>query len=492
MLLSDVLSHIEYINVVGKQNDFKIEGISFDSREVVDNSCFIAINGTIADGHKFINKAIGSGAKIIVCEKLPENLISNDEITYIIVENSRLALSNIAHLYYNYPSKKLKIIGITGTNGKTSISFILKTIFAKAGYKTGIIGTTGIFIDNIKQEASHTTPNPIELAQLLKKMLDDGIVYVFLEVSSHSLVQHRVSGIDFSSAIFTNLTHDHLDYHKTVEEYAKAKKILFDNLNKNSFAVINGDDEYSNYMVSDSKALYYNVGRKDSNDYIIANEHYTPFKTEFLINEDEISAIIPGQFSIDNISFAYITALKFNIDIKTIKDAIATTLGAPGRMESIKINTGAVAYIDYAHTPDALEKVLLTCQELIKKQGYGKLLCVFGCGGDRDKAKRPIMGKFAYTIADRIFITNDNPRTEQPRKIIDDILESIMAELDNDVENDFNLIVVMDRKKAIEMAIDNSKEGDIILIAGKGHENYQIFGTKKYHFSDKEEVQKFI
>jgi UDP-N-acetylmuramoyl-L-alanyl-D-glutamate--2,6-diaminopimelate ligase len=403
----------------------------------------------------------------------------------MVVEDSRKALSQLAHNFYNNPAKSLKVIGITGTNGKTSITFILKSIFEEAGFKTGVIGTTGIFIGETQSPSSHTTPDPISIAKLLQEMLLQKVDIVFMEVSSHSLIQERVAGIDFTAALFTNLTHDHLDYHKTIENYALAKQILFNNLTTNAFAIVNADDKYSEKMVETTKAQILRIGRNPSNDLIISNEDYTPQKTIFSLNEKLFEGCIPGKFSIDNLAISIATAKKLGVSDDIISKSVRTTKGAPGRMEAYTLSNQAIAYIDYAHTPDALEKVLQTSKELLIKQGSGKLICVFGCGGDRDNSKRPVMGRIASEIADAIVITNDNPRTENPTEIIEQIKAGV-------INNKIDITIEADRAKAIKLACLNARENDIVLIAGKGHEDYQILGTKKIHFSDKEEVEKYI
>ncbi len=479
---------IKDINIIDRKGSVpaEISKICYDSRKVEANDIFVAMRGEITDGHKYISKAIELGASVIVCEEFPEDI--NENIYYIKVENSRKVLSQIAHNYYDHPAEKLEIYGVTGTNGKTTITFILNHLYSALGYKTGIIGTTGIFIGDKKIEASHTTPESLELAEILAEMVNSGIQKVFMEVSSHALVQSRADNISFKAGIFTNLSHEHLDYHKTREEYAAAKSILFSRIKPEGFAIVNGDDQYSSEIIKNCETQnIFSIGRSDNSNIIISEEVSKISGMEFSLNFNskmDFSTTLIGKFNIDNISMALALPLLEKEDLNKITKAVAEAKGAPGRMERVNLANGAVALIDYAHTPDALEKALKAAKEVLLESGSkGKLISVFGCGGDRDKTKRPIMGKFSTDIAHFSIVTDDNPRTESPDQIRKEIFAGI--------ELRRNCCEVPGRAEAIKLAYQISMEGDIILIAGKGHETYQILGTTKHHFDDKEEIMRW-
>jgi len=485
-LLSQLLKKDEYTELF-VNGDPEITSVHYDSRKCTAGSLFVAIPGEKSDGHDFIEKAISNRATAIVCEYLPKTSPSN-EISFIKVKNSRKALAEIAHKWHDDPSKKIIMIGVTGTNGKTTITYILKSIFEKAGKRCGIIGTTGIIVNDKFLPATHTTPESLELAGHLAYMKEQRIDVCIMEVSSHALVQERVSGINFAAALFTNLTHEHLDYHKTIEEYARAKKMLFDMLDIDSIALIHNLSKESDLMVSSCRAeKKFFVGRDANPEIMIQNEKLALDKSEFqLIFKEksiDLTTKLIGKFNIENVALAASLALIMEIDVGIIKNAVLETNGAPGRMQRIKLPNGAVGIVDYAHTPDALEKALIACRELLAESGNtGKIISVFGCGGDRDKAKRPKMGRISTEIADITVITNDNPRTENPDIIIQEIITGIS---DNKVYE-----ILSDRRAAIHRAYDLSEQGDLILIAGKGHENYQIIGTERHHFDDSEELWK--
>ncbi len=479
---------IKDINIIDRKGSVpaEISNICYDSRKVKKNDIFVAMRGEITDGHKYINKAIELGASVIICEEFPEDIIEN--IDYIKVENSRKVLSQIAHNYYDHPAEKLEMYGVTGTNGKTTITFILNHLYSALGYKTGIIGTTGIFIGDKKIEASHTTPESLELAEILDEMVSSGIQKVFMEVSSHALVQCRADNIRFKAGIFTNLSHEHLDYHKTMEEYAAAKSILFSRIKSDGFAIVNGDDKYSSEIIKNCGTQnIFSIGRSDNSNMIISEEVSKISGMEFSMNFNskmDFYTTLIGKFNIDNISMALAIPFLEKENPNKIAKAVSEAKGAPGRMERVNLANGAVALIDYAHTPDALEKALKAAKEVLLESGSkGKLISVFGCGGDRDKTKRPIMGKFSTDIAHFSIVTDDNPRTESP--------EQIRKEIFAGIELRRNCCEVPGRAEAIKLAYQLSMEGDIILIAGKGHENYQILGTTKHHFDDKEEIMKW-
>ena len=485
--LSSLIENITYLNIFGNY-DKLISSIEYNSKNINTNSLFVAIKGDNFDGHKFISEAIERGAIAIVCEVLPENIQNN--ITYIQVNDSRRTLAQLSNAFYDFPSNKLNIIGITGTNGKTTITYLLNNIFQYFNKKSAIIGTTGIFIDNKKIPATHTTPESLELYSYLNQCVNENIEFVAMEVSSHSLVQHRVDGVKFRVAAFTNLTQDHLDYHKTMQEYATAKKILFDNLTHDAIAIINSDDTYSDYIIQDCRAQsIVRVGRKERDDYIIENENISlkglNFDLKFNNNIYKIQSPLLGKFNIDNLAQTFAIAVSLGFDPQEICNCLKTATGAPGRMETYNLPNGAIAIIDYAHTPDALEKALQSLKNIHKSGSIkGNIICVFGCGGNRDHEKRPQMGKIACNLSDYVILTNDNPRDENPQAIFNDILEGISENYKNNVQ------IIPNRADAIKYAIDIAMENDIILIAGKGHEEYQIIGKERIPFSDKNIILK--
>jgi UDP-N-acetylmuramoyl-L-alanyl-D-glutamate--2,6-diaminopimelate ligase len=481
MKLSSLIDKQLISEIIGNI-DTEINSITFDSRNVKQGSLFFAIQGYLGDGHTYIASAISLGATAIVCETFPE--ILNPDVTWLKSNNSRELLAKCAHTFRGEPSKNIKVIGITGTNGKTTITYILKSIFEFAGYKCGLIGTTGNYIADKFLDATHTTPDPIQSAEIFCKMEEANVEYVFMEVSSHALMQNRADGIHFDAAVFTNLSHEHLDYHKTIEDYGLAKQTLFNKLDDKCLAIVNIDSKYAELMTRNTKAKIISVGRKNA-DYLINKERLFYDYSHYKINEVSIKTPLIGRFNIDNTAQCFAVASEMGIDTELIIQAIEKANGAPGRMQRMKLNTGSSAIVDYAHSPDAIENALSTCREILH-HSCGRLICVFGCGGDRDRSKRPLMGKIATDIADYTIITNDNPRTEDPKCIIDGILTGI-AENKKDIFE-----IIPDRAKAIERACKMTNAGDILLVAGKGHEDYQIIGNEKNHFSDIEELQKYV
>ena len=488
MKLNDIISGLNCKKIIGKTN-LVISGIAYDSRKCKNNYIFCALRGTLSEGHNYIDSAIINGSTVIICEELPA--ILNKDIVYILVENTRKALSTISHNYYGNPSSKLTIIGVTGTNGKTTITYLLKSIFEENGDVVGIIGTTGILIGDEKLPATHTTPESLELCGYFALMADKGVSKVIMEVSSHALSQYRVDNIDFNTAVFTNLTQDHLDYHHDMNDYAKAKKKLFDLMKPESKAILFDNSEYSKYLVKDCKSeIIEFIGRTEYSDFKIHNEKLGLGDSSFEISingnsEIKIHTILSGRFNIDNAAIAAAIAIINEVKLEVIIKGLSKTNGAPGRMQQIKLINGALAIVDYAHTPDALEKALTACREVLNSNNRpGKLICVFGCGGDRDKTKRPLMGRIAASFSDFTVITSDNPRNEAPEIIIEEIIGGFS-------EINQNYITYIKRSEGILFACNISKENDIILIAGKGHENYQIIGEKKAHFDDIEELIKW-
>ena len=475
MEIQKIINKISTLNIINPQK-IEITSIHYNSTKCIANSIFVAIEGNNVDGNKYIPDAINNGAKVIITSKTNLNYING--ITYILVGDTRLTLAILSHFFYNEPAKKLICIGITGTNGKTTTAELVKSILKTAGKKVGLIGTTGIFYDNKMINATHTTPESLELAKVLREMVDKEIEYLVMEVSSHSLVQQRVAEISFKIAAFTNLTHEHLDFHNTIEGYAEAKKILFDSLDENSIAILNGDVDWNKYMIKDSKSIIKIVGEKCENaDYKISNINIEKTSSQFHINNIPIKTNLTAYFNIQNAALSYAICNELGIEEKYIIKGLFDSMGAAGRLQSVNVRSGCTAFIDYAHTPDALEKVLISCKELLKD---GRLICIFGCGGDRDKTKRPVMGKIAEKFADVVIVTDDNPRTENSKAIIDDILEGI--------EDKNNVKVISNRSEAIQYAINISTKNDIIIVAGKGHEDYQIIGKEKYYFSDLKEL----
>ncbi len=473
------------------QFECKIQSIEYDSRNCNPDSLFVAVRGNDRDGHNYIPAALKKGVTAIVGELDFKELSVPSNVIYFKVESCRIALAELSHWFYNYPTKNIDVIGITGTNGKTTLTYLLHQIYSITGKNSGIIGTTGVHFDDKQINTLNTTPESKELCEYFQQMLYNGIEKVFMEVSSHSLEQKRIYGIDFRTAIFTNLTQDHLDYHITMENYFNAKKTLFDGLSEKSIVIVNGDSPFSNEIIKDCRAnLKLLVGRGKSNDIIISNEYLDSSQSKFSLIDNskklgfsklDIEMTLTGRFNIENASMAVVQSMIDGIEVQVVKDTIANIKGAPGRMDRVTLSNGATAYVDYAHTPDALKKALLALRELNK--GVGRIICVFGCGGDRDQSKRPIMGEIAGELADYAIITSDNPRSEDPDKIIEQIYKGFSKSTRS------KAVCITNRDEAIRYSINLSKVGDIVLVAGKGHENYQIIGTNKIPFDDKERIE---
>lgn len=455
-------------------NDIDIKGISYDSRKTKPCDVFIAISGLKTDGYNYIPEAINNGAVVIVAER---DFEAPPPVKKVIVENARKSLAELSNKYYHFPSKKLRLIGITGTNGKTTTAYLIESILSTAGYKTGLIGTVETKINGKSIDSILTTPESLELQALLAQMLQEGVTHVVMEVSSHSLAQFRVAGCEFDVVIYTNLTHDHLDYHKTMEAYLEEKKKLFKMLKPNGVAIINVDDPYSKQIaeVVETEVMFY--GLKEARHETM-NTIYASFDVSGMrmtIDGLEIRTKLFGEYNAYNILAAYRCGEVFHIRPEIIKKGIEKAF-VPGRLEEITNNLGFKIFVDFAHSPDALQKLL----ETLKPLAQGKLILVFGCPGDRDKAKRPIMGRIAAELADVVIVTTDDPHTENPRKIIDEILQGIP------------LRVELDRKTAIEKALSLAKKNDILVIAGRGHEKYQDFNGKNISFDDREVVRKIL
>ena len=466
------------VNEIQGNTEIKVNAIVFDSRNVQKNCLFAAQKGLLFDGHQFIDKAIELGAVAILCEKLPENLVNN--ITYIQVEDSNSALALIASNFYGNPSSKLKLIGITGTNGKTTVATLLYKLFQNAGYKSGLLSTVKIMVDTKQFEATHTTPNSVAINSYLNEMVELGVDYCFMEVSSHGIHQKRTEGLQFAGGVFTNLTHDHLDYHKTFAEYRDVKKLFFDRLPKTAFALVNIDDKNGPVMFQNTEAKKQSYALKTMADFkakIIENQ----FSGLVLnINNNEVYTKLIGRFNAYNLLAVYGASVLLGLDSDEALRHLSELENVTGRFQYFISKGGVTAIVDYAHTPDALKNVLETINEI--RTGNEQVITVVGCGGNRDKAKRPVMGRIASQLSTQVVVTSDNPRNEDPQTIIEEIEAGIEA------QNLRKSLSILDREQAIKAASKLANKGDIILIAGKGHETYQEVNGKRSHFDDYEQI----
>ena len=474
MKLNEVLKNIHPIKIVGDA-EVEITGVNIDSRRIKAGHLFIAMKGTQVDGHQFIAKAIELGAKSILCEDLPESVTG---VTYVQVASTEDAAGKVATLFYGDPSRKLKLVGVTGTNGKTTIATLLYNMFRKFGYKVGLLSTVCNYVDDLPIPADHTTPDPIELNELLAKMVEAGCEYAFMECSSHAIHQKRIGGLKFAGGLFTNLTRDHLDYHKTFENYRNAKKAFFDGLPKDAFAITNADDKNGMVMVQNTKATVKTYSTRTLADFRarILECHFEGMYLE--IDGREVGVQFIGKFNVSNILAVYGAAVMLGKRPEDILLVLSTLHSVSGRLEPIRSPEGFTAIVDYAHTPDALANVLNAIHEVL--DGKGHVITVCGAGGNRDKGKRPLMAQEAVRQSDKVIITSDNPRFEEPQAIINDMLAGL---------NDQQLrkvISITDRKEAIRTACMMAKRGDVVLVAGKGHEDYQEIKGVKHHFDDKE------
>jgi UDP-N-acetylmuramoyl-L-alanyl-D-glutamate--2,6-diaminopimelate ligase len=472
-------------------HDMEVGGLQYDSRKIQRGDCFVALKGTANDGHSFIQNAINQGAKAIVLQDetaLPDALCMHAGVIKVVVPDSRIALAVMSSNYFGHPSKKLQFVGITGTNGKTTTSHLVKSILEANGKTVGLVGTIEYRIGDRVIPATHTTPESLELNKLFATMVENHCDAVSMEVSSHALNQSRVYGLDFDVAVFTNLTQDHLDYHVSMENYFEAKKILFTHLIPSGCAVINNDDEWGVRLLNSIKAKIISYGIKSSAD-IFAKEIKLGVDGTMLVvrnNNEECTFTTPliGRFNVYNVLAAYSTGVALGFPQELIITGIKKVNNVRGRFERISSPDGWTAIIDYAHTPDALENCLKTIHDILPAQNRGRIITVFGAGGDRDRTKRPIMGRIAGEYSDTVIVTSDNPRTELPENIIDEIMHGITQRASVSRE--------VDRRTAIERAIKTAKSGDVVLIAGKGHEDYQIIGREKIHFSDREIVENLL
>ena len=478
MKLIELLKNVEVLNTFG-ETEVEITGVNIDSRRIEAGHLFVAIPGTQTDGHKFIPKAIELGAAAILCERMPEE--HAEGVTYVVVESTESVVGIVATHFFGDPSRKLKLVGVTGTNGKTTIATLLYNMFRKFGHKCGLLSTVCNYIEDEAIPADHTTPDPIELNRLLAQMVEAGCEYAFMECSSHAIAQKRIGGLKFAGGLFTNLTRDHLDYHKTVENYRDAKKAFFDGLEKDAFAITNADDKNGLYMVQNTKAQVKTYSIRSMADFKakIIECHFEGMYLD--INGKEVGVQFIGKFNVSNLLAVYGAAVMLGKQPEDILVILSTLKSVSGRLEPIHSPEGYTAIVDYAHTPDALENVLNTINEVLN--GKGKVITVCGAGGNRDKGKRPIMAQTAAKLSDKVIITSDNPRFEEPQDIINDML----AGLDNKQMK--KVVSIVDRKEAIRTASMMAEKGDVILIAGKGHEDYQEIKGVKHHFDDKEVVR---
>ncbi len=473
-ILQDILYKVHLLEVVGA-TDIALSSIAIDSRKVIKGTAFVAIKGVAQDGHDYILKAIELGAKVIVCENMPALLA--DGVTYIKVANTSEAVAFMAHQFYDAPSTKIKLVGVTGTNGKTTIATLLFKLFSSLGYTCGLVSTVQNQIGDQIIPSTHTTPDAVSLNELLNTMVNAGCSHVFMECSSHAVHQHRITGLQFTGALFSNITHDHLDYHKTFEAYIAAKKGFFDALPATAFAITNADDKRGEVMLQNTKAKKLSYALKSTANYKGKILENALTGLVMLVNEVEVHFRLIGEFNAYNLLAVYGAAVNLGIESNVALTNLSILAGAEGRFDYIISSKQVIGIIDYAHTPDALENVLATIKKL--RKGYEQVITVVGCGGDRDKTKRPIMAQTACDLSDKVILTSDNPRTEDPAEIIADM----EAGLNTAAKRKY--ISIIDRKEAIKAAVEFAKPEDIVLVAGKGHEKYQDINGVKHPFDDK-------
>lgn len=480
--LENILAEVKPVSVTGK-TEVEITGITSDSRKVKPGMLFVAVCGVNVDGHNFISSAIDAGAVAVVVEKLPE---VREGVTYIQVENSAVSLGEIASAWYGHPSRKLKLVGVTGTNGKTTIATLIYEMARLMGYKAGLLSTVVNYVDNESVAATHTTPDPLELNELLSKMVDAGCEYVAMEVSSHAAHQHRIAGLHFVGGIFTNLTRDHLDYHKTVDAYLAAKKSFFDSLGKDAFALTNLDDKVGQVMLQNTAAKKYTYSLQKLGDYNGRILEQRLDGTLITFNRREVETMFTGRFNAYNLTALYGASLLLGWNEEKVLLNMSKLVPVAGRFQTFKSNViGYTAIVDYAHTPDAVVNVITTIREVIGNTG--RIITVVGAGGDRDKGKRPIMAREAAKLSDRLILTSDNPRSEEPRSILADM----EAGLDTKQLKQKTLTVT-DRREAIRVATVLAQRGDVVLVAGKGHETYQEVCGVRHHFDDREVLKEIF
>jgi len=474
-ILKDILKQVAVVEVKGPTS-MAVDGIIFDSRQAAEGLLFVAIKGTQADGHAYIADVVKKGVKAVVCETLPSQMESG--VTYIKVENTTEALGLLADAFYGFPSRELKLVGITGTNGKTTTATLLFNAVRSLGFKAGLLSTVANYIEDRILDATHTTPDAVELNRLLREMVDEGCTYCFMEVSSHAIVQRRIAGLKFAGAIFSNITHDHLDYHKTFGEYIKAKKMFFDELESTAFALTNNDDRNGRVMVQNTKASVYTYSLKSASDFKCKVMESDFDGMQLKIDGLEVWTRFIGEFNAYNLLAVYATGILLGFGKEEMLTILSSMTPVSGRFEYVRSKQKITAIVDYAHTPDALLNVVTTINKIRKPEQ--KFITVVGAGGNRDKTKRPEMARIAVDNCDLVILTSDNPRNEKP----EDILADMKAGIPDGSAG--KVLVIVDRKEAIKTACAISRDNDIILVAGKGHENYQEINGVKHHFDDKE------
>ena len=474
--LEELLDNVRALEIENSANPV-VGSLTYDSRAVEQGACFFAVRGTQSDGHRYITSAIERGAVAIICEEMPESRVEG--VSYVQVEDSNIAMAHIAAAYYDHPSRELRLVGVTGTNGKTTTATLLYDMFMAMGYKAGLISTVIYRIGERSIASTHTTPDSIRLNQMMREMVDEGCDYCFMEVSSHAAAQHRIEALHFAGALFSNLTHDHLDYHGTYKEYIRAKKSFFDALSKEAWAVVNIDDRNGEVMLQNCDAKHYRLSLRSMADFRTKIIEMLPDGMLLHIDNQEVWVKFTGRFNAYNLTTVYAAATLLGIDKMEVLTTLSKLTPVAGRFETIIAEDRTIAIVDYAHTPDALENVLQTIEEV--RRDEQRLFVVCGCGGDRDKTKRPEMAAIAVKYATTAVFTSDNPRTESPEAILDDVVAGVGTAK--------NWLRITDRREAIRTAAMLAHAGDIILIAGKGHEDYQIIGTEKHHFDDREEIR---
>ena len=476
----EILYKVNINKVIGDTGTL-IRNVVSDSREVIEKDLYIAIDGVNVNGHKFINSAIKKGAICIVCEVLPEKL--HESILYVLVKSTRESIGIISSNYFSNPSSKLKLIGITGTNGKTTIATLLYSLYKTAGLKAGLISTVINYVDTEEIDSTQTTPDSLTINKLLYQMVEDGIQYCFMEVSSHGIEQRRISGLEFAGGIFSNLTHDHLDYHNSFDDYRDVKKDFFDNLPNTAFSLINKDDKNGKYMVQNTKSRIFTYGLKTYADYKIKILEFSLEGMLLKINESEFWSNLTGRFNAYNLLAVFSTASILGMPFSETLQLMSMLKNVKGRFEYLKLNN-ITAIVDYAHTPDALKNIINSINEI--KTSKESLITIIGCGGNRDKSKRPVMGDIASSLSSKVIFTSDNPRNESPEKIIQDMVSGVKP------LNSVKTISIANRKEAIKTACQLAKSNDIILIAGKGHEKFQEINNKKHLFDDYKVVKECL
>lgn len=481
MTLENISKEIKISSFTGDR-DVVITGIAFDSRKVSSGSLFVAVRGTVTDGHDYIKVAIEAGAKAVICEKLPQNPEKN--ISWIVTPDSATALGFAASSFYGKPSSLLKLTGVTGTNGKTTIATLLYRMFSSLGYKCGLFSTVCNYVVNKELPATHTTPDPVQLNMLLSEMVESGCEYVFMEISSHSVDQKRIAGLKFTGGVFTNLTHDHLDYHKTFDNYLAAKKRFFDSLPDDAFALTNIDDRNGKVMLQNCNAEKYNYSTRSMADFRCSVIEQRFEGMGLRIDGEEVWTRFIGDFNAANLLAVYGTSLLLGADKKEVLTILSDLHSVAGRLQVVYSQSGISGIVDYAHTPDALLNVIDTINKI--RQGGGQLITVVGAGGDRDKTKRPKMAEISASGSSKTILTSDNPRTEDPEIILNDMEAGITPDLKKKV------LRISDRREAIKTAVMLADKGDVILLAGKGHETYQEINGVKHHFDDREELSKAL